>query len=168
MKSACRNEHKHVDPDLPQKSNFLGLPKEFPIDWFEPEYWNKLMVGEHAKYIECGIVVALPLADHCQTLNECRKWKTLEKMELMEKYGNKVLAQYKMPTNAEIEQYMLLNWEDEDGEDGEDDDGIILLDLDKEADWTADKCPSIYKVSTGKIVSENLWVKWDIDTMKLT
>jgi hypothetical protein len=76
-----------------------------PIDWFQPEYWNALTVGERADFMTGGIKVALPLAEHCDTWEKCREWKNLPEEQFMEKYGNVVLAQYEMPTDEEIEQF---------------------------------------------------------------
>lgn len=72
-KSACRIQHDHDRPDPPQASKFMALPKIISIDWFEPEYWNKLMVGEHAEYMACGIQVVLLLPEHCQTWDQCHE-----------------------------------------------------------------------------------------------
>jgi hypothetical protein len=121
-KSACRIQCDRDRPDPPQASKFTALPKIIPIDWFEPEYWNKLTVGERAEYMARGIKVALPLAEHCQTWDQCREWKRLGKAEFMQKYGNAVLAQYEMPTEEDIEQYQLLQKDDTDSDEEDDDD----------------------------------------------
>jgi len=121
-KSACRIQRDCDRPDPPQASKFTALPKIIPIDWFKPEYWNKLTVGERAEYMAHGIKVALPLAEHCQTWDQCHKWKHLGKAEFMQKYGNAMLAQYEMPTEEDIEWYQLLKKDDTDSDEEDDND----------------------------------------------
>jgi len=100
------------------------MPESVPIDWFEPEAWNSFTVRERLEYTAGGISVGLPLEIHCDTLEKCAKWKNLPEEEFMEKYGNDVLAQYHMPTEAEIEQ--LAEYEaGEEEDDDEDEEGDV-------------------------------------------
>ena len=78
--------------------------ESIPIDWFDPKAWNSFIVGEHVGYTMGGITVGLPLEQYCDTLTKCAEWKNLPEKEFMEKYGNDVLAQYYMPTQAELDQ----------------------------------------------------------------
>ena len=88
------------------------MPKFIPIDQFDPGYWNTILtVHERLDYIEHGIHIGLPLTEHCQTWEQCSLWKILPEEEFMERYGDEVLEQYKMPTKEEIEQ--LRQWEEE-------------------------------------------------------
>ena len=106
---------------MPRPSELTALPKAVPIDWFDPTYWNEhLTLREHADYIQEGVYVALPKAELCGTWSVCGGWKNLPVAEFMEKYGNEVLAQYKLPTQEEIEQ---LDQYDEDEDEGEQEDG---------------------------------------------
>ena len=91
---------------MPKQSKLLALPKSVPIDWFDPIYWNEhLTLREHADYIQHGTHVALPRDPELySTWSACVAWKNLPVTEFMEKYGNDVLTQYKLPTEEELEQ----------------------------------------------------------------
>jgi len=107
-----RAECTREDPQTPLESELFALPKFIPIDWFDPGYWNTVLtVCECLDYIEHGIRIGLPLVGHCQTWEQCSLWKNLPEEEFMERYGNAVLEQYKMPSKEEIEQ--LRQWEEE-------------------------------------------------------
>ena len=93
------------------------MPESVPIDWFEPEAWNNFTVRERVEYTAGGIIVGLPLEKYCDTLAKCAEWKNLPEKEFMEKYGNDVLAQYHMPTEAEITQLLEYEGGEEDDED---------------------------------------------------
>ena len=98
---------------MPKVSELTTLPKQVPIDWFEPIYWNThLTVREHANYIKGSAYIALPDPELCASWAECAKWKNLSEKEFMDKYGNTVLAQYNLPTEEEMEQ--LEQWEEEE------------------------------------------------------
>ncbi|EDR02689.1 uncharacterized protein LACBIDRAFT_332196 [Laccaria bicolor S238N-H82] len=108
----CRAEHTREDPLTPLESELFALPKFTPIDWFDPGYWHTtLTVHERLDYIEHGVHIGLPLAEDCQTWEQCSLWKNLPVEEFMETYGNAVLALYKMPTAEEVEQ--LRQWGEE-------------------------------------------------------
>ena len=79
------------------------------------------MVHKHVEYSVGSIDVSLPLEKYCDTLAKCMEWKNLLEKEFMEKYGKDVLAQYHMPTEAEVAQL----WKYEAGEEDED---INLMD----------------------------------------
>lgn len=91
---------------MPKQSKLLALPKAVPIDWFDPIYWNEhLTLCERANYTQDGNLVALPRDPELySTWSACAAWKNLPVKEFMEKYGNDVLAQYKLPTEEELEQ----------------------------------------------------------------
>ena len=64
-----RAEHSGEDPQTPLESELFTLPKFIPIDWFDPGYWNTvLIVRERLDYIEHDICIGLPLVEHCQDL----------------------------------------------------------------------------------------------------
>ncbi|EDR04503.1 uncharacterized protein LACBIDRAFT_330689 [Laccaria bicolor S238N-H82] len=87
------------------KSFFWMLDSQPPKLQFDPGYWNTtLTVRERLDYIEHGVRIGLPLAEHCQTWEQCSLWKNLPKEEFMKTYGNAVLALYKMPTKEEVTQ----------------------------------------------------------------
>lgn len=77
------------------------LPKNVPVDFFTPEFFNKLSVRERADYVDAGVL--LPPAEFCQTWEEIEKWKGLSQSEFMAKYGNAKLASYKIPSYEELD-----------------------------------------------------------------
>ena len=123
----CRDTRRREDPPTGaalENSQIPTLPKSVPIDWFDPDYWNNtLTVRERADIIKDGKRIALPKAEHCQTMEQCRKWKNLSEDEFWQKYGEDVLAQYAMPTEKELELLRKGDWEkDEDEDEAEEDD----------------------------------------------
>jgi len=113
--SRSRQERQRVDPDPAQLSELTALPKRVPIDWFDVDFWNTdLTLRERANYVKNGIIVALPLEEHCNTWEKCVVWKNLPEEEFMEKFGNAVLERYHIPTEEELAQ--LEAWDNEDGE----------------------------------------------------
>ncbi|KAJ7085457.1 hypothetical protein B0H15DRAFT_738188, partial [Mycena belliarum] len=73
------------------------FPADVPVDWFDPEYFNKLPKSLRAKYRNKGI--GLPFPDHWAADD----WKRLSDTDFMEKYGKHVLALYRIPTEEEME-----------------------------------------------------------------
>jgi len=113
--SCSRQERQRVDPDPAQLSELTTLPKCVPIDWFDVNFWNTdLTLRERANYVKNGIIVALPLEEHCNTWEKCVVWKNLPEEEFMEKFGNAVLKRYHIPTEEELAQLEV--WDNEDGE----------------------------------------------------
>lgn len=78
-----------------------------------------MTVRDRADFIKGGISVGLPLPEFCQTWEQCMQWKNLPDHEFMQKYGNAVVAGYKMPTAQELEQLRL--WNEKGGDDDDDD-----------------------------------------------
>ena len=73
----------------PKLSELTALPKNVPIDWFEPAYWNlQLTVREKAHYIADGVHVALPIEQLCEKWEDIVKWKGLSQGDFMEQFGN--------------------------------------------------------------------------------
>ena len=112
-------ERLREDPEPPIDSKLSAMPESVPIDWFEPEAWNSFTVRERVEYTAGGIYVSLPLEMYCDTLAKCAEWKNLPEEEFMEKYGNEVLAQYHMPTEAEIDQLLEYEAGEEENEEEE-------------------------------------------------
>ncbi|KAJ7163396.1 hypothetical protein C8R43DRAFT_1123010 [Mycena crocata] len=75
----------------------LQIPEKTTVDWFDPAYFNDLPTSVRSKYAENG--VALPLID----FHANPDWRTMGDAEFMVKYGNDVLALYKIPTEEEME-----------------------------------------------------------------
>lgn len=94
------------------------LPRDVPIDYFRPDYYNKtLTIREKARYADTG--VAFPLEKHCSSEEDIAKWKKMSASEFMKTYGKEVLALYEIPTQEEIDQIPDSD-EDEDESDNED------------------------------------------------
>jgi hypothetical protein len=107
---------------MPKVSQLTILPKQVPIDWFDPTYWNEfLTVRERANYIKNGTSVALPHKDFCTTWTDCEKWKNMSRKEFMTEYGDAVLAEYKLPTQEELEQLEQWDEDEDEGDSGDDD-----------------------------------------------
>jgi hypothetical protein len=106
-----KQERQRVVPDVQEESPFSKLPKNVPIDWFDPTYFNSLPVIIRAQYR--GAVVALP------ELWESIAWRQLDDDEFMERHGNRILAQYQIPTEEEIEAMTRAmeedDWDEPDG-----------------------------------------------------
>lgn len=101
---------------MPQESELTAQPKQVPIDWFDPTYWNTcLTVRERADYIEGGVCIALPMPEFCGTWEQCAVWKNLPEKEFMATYGDTVLKQYNLPTEEELKQ--LEEYENEEDDD---------------------------------------------------
>ncbi|KAJ7648871.1 hypothetical protein B0H17DRAFT_858701, partial [Mycena rosella] len=76
------------------------LPVGVPINFWDPEFYNsELDLQEKAMYINTG--VAFPLPKFCTT-EHAADWVKMPANEFMVKYGNNVLALYKIPTVEEL------------------------------------------------------------------
>lgn len=107
---------QRVDPMTPKLSELTALPKNVPIDWFEPAYWNlQLTVREKACYIANGVHVALPVEQLCKKWEDIVKWKGLSQGDFMEQFDNSVLTLYQIPTAEDIK--WLEEQEEEEDED---------------------------------------------------
>ncbi|KAJ6452863.1 hypothetical protein C8R47DRAFT_1168708 [Mycena vitilis] len=92
-----RRKVRPADADV-QSDLSLQIPEKTTVDWFDPAYFNDLPTSVRSKYAKNG--VALPLmAFHANP-----DWRTMGNAEFMEKYGNDVLALYKIPTEEEEEE----------------------------------------------------------------
>lgn len=107
------------NPDSPISRR---LPSNVPVDWFDPDYFNSLPFSFRARYRHAGVALPLPVhwaEDHASLNDE----------DFMEKYGNKVLELYKLPTDEEVDRESDDDGEDDaDGVDGEDGEGIMVYD----------------------------------------
>ncbi|KAF5348752.1 hypothetical protein D9757_014136 [Collybiopsis confluens] len=117
------NQVRAIPAESIGPSKIPRFPVHVPLDYFEPEFYNSMSVQERLSYMNNG--VALPKPEHCQRWADVLNWKNLSKKEFMEKFGNNTLAQYAVPTEAELEQLWAHDNdknsdEDEDGDGGED------------------------------------------------
>ncbi|KAK7020021.1 hypothetical protein R3P38DRAFT_3318933 [Favolaschia claudopus] len=97
-------------PNAPESDLLIQIPKEAPIDWFDPERFNDFPAETRFKYVQYG--VALPLLEHHKKAD----WKTMSKAVFMEKYGNDILKQFNIPTAAEMERQGNSGWEADEEE----------------------------------------------------
>ncbi|KAJ6485976.1 hypothetical protein C8R45DRAFT_1098713 [Mycena sanguinolenta] len=103
-------DRKRVRGDDPPESDLsLQMLKKVPLDFFAPSEFNDFPMADHYHYSRYG--VALPPAEHLNNTD----WKTMDKPSFMEKYGNDVLKQYDIPTQAQM---------DRDGNNGWDSDEV--------------------------------------------
>ena len=104
-------DRKHVrDDDPPESDLSLQMPKKVPLDFFAPSEFNDFPMADRYRDTKYGI--ALPLPKHLNNTD----WKTMDKTSFMEKYGNDVLKQYDIPTQAQM---------DRDGNNGWDSDEVL-------------------------------------------
>ncbi|KAJ7608163.1 hypothetical protein FB45DRAFT_1129986 [Roridomyces roridus] len=93
-------EDRKLHPDTSKTSRLSRiLPEGIPIDYFDPEFFNKLDPRERAKYAKTG--VAFPLPQYC-TNEHHSDWAKMGKKDFMVKYGNDVLKLYNLPTAEEL------------------------------------------------------------------
>ncbi|KAJ6450438.1 hypothetical protein C8R47DRAFT_1084453, partial [Mycena vitilis] len=105
------------------------LPVGVPIDFFTPQFYNdELDLHEKAMYVNTG--VAFPLPQFC-TSQYHGDWCRMNAKDFMLKYGNDVLAQYKIPTAEELAGLASNNADDE-GEESDDKEETDLEDTEDE------------------------------------
>lgn len=127
-----REDKEGADAQITSK--ITTVPKNVPIDYFDPDFWNKTMsVAQKVKYLERNgrPVVALPAAEYCSSWELCDKWKDWSNTKFMRRLGNDVLALYKMPTDAEIAR---VTGEGPDSDEEETDSDFSIEDLQDEED----------------------------------
>lgn len=100
-------------PEGKESSISIRLPVNTTLDWFKPEYFNRLDVRFRARYINAPI--ALPLAEDWRGDPYTADWKRMSDEEFMTRYGNRVRAKYHLPTEDEIA--ALGDDEDDDDDD---------------------------------------------------
>jgi hypothetical protein len=108
-------ERERVRPASPQISELLALPHsagQLPLDWFDPDFFNRLTVEMRATYGD-NPLIALPPRDEWVFTNPPHQWKEMEDDQFMDAYGNEILKEYHMPTEVELENLVM---EDEDFE----------------------------------------------------
>lgn len=82
---------------------------DVPIDWYKPDVWNSWSLRERANFVSAQPnntpTVALPPANICATFKSISDYaRACRDPQFMEKYGNKVLDEYDIPTEEEIKQ----------------------------------------------------------------
>ncbi|KAI5832444.1 hypothetical protein K523DRAFT_298151 [Schizophyllum commune Tattone D] len=122
--------HAHADQGC--SINFVSCvylrPDKVPIDYFSPQYWNETMtLRDRVVYLgsrKGHARVGLPKSEFCGTWAEISKWIHLSEEDFMAQYGNAVLADYAIPTDAQIA--MIEKGEDEAPEESEEDEDSEL------------------------------------------
>ncbi|KAJ3803791.1 hypothetical protein F5876DRAFT_54112, partial [Lentinula aff. lateritia] len=103
-----------------KETNFIGLPKpSVPLDWFNPDEFNKLPVHIRVKYRDSSVV--LPLAEKMAGPED--DWKTMGHKGFMKKYGKEVRSQYQIPTKEEMESADVDTDDEMDEDEGDESDG---------------------------------------------
>ncbi|KAF4575294.1 hypothetical protein AB1N83_012510 [Pleurotus pulmonarius] len=77
----------------------LRVPENCPLDWFDPTFFNKLPIRFRGKYRKSTI--ALPLKDDYDGMKD---WERMPDDVFMKTYGDKVRAQYNLPTDEELDE----------------------------------------------------------------
>ncbi len=99
-----KEEPRFPHPNQRQSRISERLPQSCPLDWFDPDYFNNMDVEFCARYIDAPI--ALPLPQDCGSLTDMTAhppdWKNMPEPMFMDTYGNAVRAQYKLPTEEEL------------------------------------------------------------------
>jgi hypothetical protein len=95
-----REEPRTPHPHKQESRISERLPRNCPLDWFDPIFFNNMDVSFRALYLEAPI--ALPLPQNCAHLDPPPDWKTMSEASFMEKYGAAVLAKYNLPTEEEL------------------------------------------------------------------
>ncbi|KAJ3858823.1 hypothetical protein EV359DRAFT_87154 [Lentinula novae-zelandiae] len=103
-----------------KETNFIGLPKpSVPLDWFDPDEFNKLPVHIQVKYRDSSVV--LRLAEKMAGPED--DWKTIGHKGFMKKYGKEVRSQYQIPTKEEMESADVDTDDEMDEDEGDESDG---------------------------------------------
>ncbi|KAJ6499741.1 hypothetical protein C8R47DRAFT_971658 [Mycena vitilis] len=126
-----RGRIRVIVPDAEPTKISERLPDDVPLDWFNPAVFNEYPARLRAKYRNKGVV--LPAARHWVNGQVPDRFKTMDDTYFMERYGDEVLALYRLPTDEEIAQ-MRENGEDPDESQNHRDDGEEDFDLDDDGD----------------------------------
>ncbi|KAF8220438.1 hypothetical protein L208DRAFT_1333747, partial [Tricholoma matsutake] len=118
---------KHEEPRILHPENLESqistrVPVDCPLDWFDPAFFNAMLLRNCALFAMAPVV--LPLKSDCHPTDTDPDWKNMPQHAFMKKYGNSVRALYNIPTTAEMEALELEDGDndDEDDEDDEEDD----------------------------------------------
>ena len=106
---------KREEPRIPHPENLESrisahVPVDCPLDWFDPTFFNAMLLRNCARYATAPI--ALPLKSDCLSSDSDPDWKDMPQRVFMKKYGNCVRALYKLPMATELAAL-------EDGDDDE-------------------------------------------------
>ena len=99
-RNSRKEEPRIAHPDRRESRISECLPSWCPLDWFDPVFFNNMNISFCALYVDAPI--ALPLPEHCESLDPPPEWKAMPEAEFMEKYGNQVRAKYNLPTEEEL------------------------------------------------------------------
>ncbi|KAI5823055.1 hypothetical protein K523DRAFT_255848 [Schizophyllum commune Tattone D] len=103
---ALERERQEQTVEPYKTSQVTRTPTKVPIDYFSPQYWNEtLTLRDRVEYLgsrKGRARVGLPKPEFCKTWADISKWIHLSEDEFMAKYGDDVLAEYAIPTDAQI------------------------------------------------------------------
>ncbi|KAF8220523.1 hypothetical protein L208DRAFT_1333258 [Tricholoma matsutake] len=96
---------RREEPCIPHPENLESqisahVPVDCPLDWFDPAFFNAMLLRNCAHYATAPI--ALPLKSDCLSTDSDPDWKDMPRCAFMKKYGNCVWALYKLPTATEL------------------------------------------------------------------
>ncbi|KAL1712148.1 hypothetical protein EV715DRAFT_297347 [Schizophyllum commune] len=124
----AERERREQEVEPFKTSQVTRMPTKVPIDYFSPQYWNETMtLRDRVVYLgsrKGHARVGLPKSEFCGTWAEISKWIHLSEEDFMAQYGNAVLADYAIPTDAQIA--MIEKGEDEAPEESEEDEDSEL------------------------------------------
>jgi hypothetical protein len=101
---ARQEEPRQPHPNGKETEISARIPRNVPLDWFNPEYFNSLPVEIRVLYRKAPI--ALPLPADIEDDNPANAdWKTMPEADFMTKYGDKVRRLYMLPTKEELRNF---------------------------------------------------------------
>ncbi|KIY46351.1 hypothetical protein FISHEDRAFT_47424, partial [Fistulina hepatica ATCC 64428] len=118
-------ERDRIYKDDPAPSPLRALPRGVPIDYFDPEYYSVLSAKVRRTITSRRPKVALPPAP-VPLFEEGHPWRRMTDREFMAEYGNQILDQYRLPTDADDE--------DDEEASGEDGDSEVDMEVEDEED----------------------------------
>ncbi|KAJ7145955.1 hypothetical protein C8R44DRAFT_723816 [Mycena epipterygia] len=95
--NAFCKRHRTRNRGFPPSDLSYALPTNIPIDYFSPDFFNKLSVRARTSYMDNGI--ALPTEQYCRTWKDIAMWKGLSTADFMAQYGAAKLDLYNLPTD---------------------------------------------------------------------
>jgi hypothetical protein len=128
-KAGARAIYNRIVPENPKDGELLtGPADDVPLDWFEPDYFNTLPPRIRAMFDH---VIALPEDETTFFSSPASPWKLMKTPEFMQHFGNKILAEYNLPSKEEVAMMKDPDESSDDetpvwtrrGDDDDDDDG---------------------------------------------
>ena len=115
-------ERKRVVPSNQKTSPFRALPEDMPINYFEPNFYNRLQPHLHMRITNNTIALLPNVEESFRGTPDER----LSDTNFNNKYGDQVLKRYNIPSKGEL-------GSESNSEDNSDEDGDIFIDDDDDA-----------------------------------